>query len=322
MNEMVMDSMHTTSWKFWVVFAILSAIVAYGLVYTWARMIMMVWGSPASTALYWGIFLVNTVFWIGISHAGTFISAILRVFKAEFRRPFTRAAELMTTFGLVQAGSVSHAHGARLAGLLAVPVREPAHVVAEPAFAPFLGSPGDHHLFVVLHHVPVPAVDPGRRHGTRRSTGWRKILYKILALDFGAPRGMDPPAQRDEHLRFRDHPGHVLGAHDRLVGFAVARAPAGIHHLRPVFRGGCSAFGMGAVIMVLAIVRGTMKHEVLHPPRAFRSHRKLMLIISMAWAYFFFNDYMVQWYGGDKWTKQLLHFHEGGPASAGCGFAC
>ena len=40
---------------------------------------------------------------------------------------------------------------------------------------------------------------------------------------------------------------------------------------------------------------------------------KLMLIISMAWAYFFFNDYMVQWYGGDKWTHQLLHFHEAGP---------
>ena len=53
---------------------------------------------------YWGVFLVNTVFWIGISRAGTFISAILRVLKMESRRPFTRAAELMTTFGLVQAG--------------------------------------------------------------------------------------------------------------------------------------------------------------------------------------------------------------------------
>ena len=50
--------------------------------------------------VYWGMFIVTFVFWIGISHAGTFVSAILRVFKAEFRRPFTRAAELMTTFGL------------------------------------------------------------------------------------------------------------------------------------------------------------------------------------------------------------------------------
>ncbi|MDO8753166.1 MAG: hypothetical protein Q7J80_04660, partial [Anaerolineales bacterium] len=105
MNEMVMESMHTTSWKFWAVFAALSAIVAYGLVYTWAKMIVEGLGiAGVNRPAYWGVFLVNTVFWIGISHAGTFISAILRVFKAEFRRPFTRAAELMTTFGLVQAG--------------------------------------------------------------------------------------------------------------------------------------------------------------------------------------------------------------------------
>jgi molybdopterin-containing oxidoreductase family membrane subunit len=38
-----------------------------------------------------------------------------------------------------------------------------------------------------------------------------------------------------------------------------------------------------------------------------------MLIVSMAWAYFFFNDYIVQWYGGDKWTDLLLHWHESGP---------
>ena len=37
MNDMVMESMHTTSWKFWVVFAILSVIVAYGLFYSWGN---------------------------------------------------------------------------------------------------------------------------------------------------------------------------------------------------------------------------------------------------------------------------------------------
>src|SRR5258708_13123512 len=61
-------------------------------------------GAGVSRPVFWGIVLVNVVFWIGISHAGTFISAILRVMKVETRRPFTRAAELMTTFGLVQAG--------------------------------------------------------------------------------------------------------------------------------------------------------------------------------------------------------------------------
>jgi molybdopterin-containing oxidoreductase family membrane subunit len=71
---------------------------------------------------------------------------------------------------------------------------------------------------------------------------------------------------------------------------------------------------MGAVIMVLAVVRGTMKNmKYFIRPEHFDAIGKLMLLISMGWAYFFFNDYMVQWYGGDKWTHQLLHFHEEGP---------
>ena len=41
----------------------------------------------------WGFFITNFVFWIGISHAGVMLSAILRLSKAEWRRPATRAAE-------------------------------------------------------------------------------------------------------------------------------------------------------------------------------------------------------------------------------------
>ena len=72
--------------------------------------------------------------------------------------------------------------------------------------------------------------------------------------------------------------------------------------------------GMGAAVVVLAAIRGNMKHmDYFIRAEHFDAIGKLMLIISMAWAYFFFNDYMVQWYGGDKWTHQLLHFHEAGP---------
>ncbi|GIT42484.1 MAG: hypothetical protein Ct9H300mP11_04200 [Chloroflexota bacterium] len=46
----------------------------------------------------WGFFITNFVFWIGISHAGVMLSAILRLSKAEWRRPATRAAEILTVF--------------------------------------------------------------------------------------------------------------------------------------------------------------------------------------------------------------------------------
>ena len=46
--------------------------------------------------VYWGFYVTNFVFWIGISHAGTLISAILRLVNAGWRRPVTRCAEVIT----------------------------------------------------------------------------------------------------------------------------------------------------------------------------------------------------------------------------------
>ncbi len=48
----------------------------------------------------WGFYIINFVFFIGISHAGTLISAILRLSKAEWRRPITRMAEVLTAIVL------------------------------------------------------------------------------------------------------------------------------------------------------------------------------------------------------------------------------
>ena len=53
--------------------------------------------------VYWGFYITNFVFWIGISHAGIMISAILRLSQAEWRRPITRAAEVLTVFSLMAA---------------------------------------------------------------------------------------------------------------------------------------------------------------------------------------------------------------------------
>src|SRR4051794_9171950 len=54
--------------------------------------------------VFWGIYIVDFVFWIGISHAGTLISAILRLTDAGWRKPVTRAAEAITVFALMIGG--------------------------------------------------------------------------------------------------------------------------------------------------------------------------------------------------------------------------
>ena len=58
----------------------------------------------------WGIFLSNFIFWIGIAHSGTFISAILYLFRARFRTSINRMSEAMTMICIVIAGSYPLIH--------------------------------------------------------------------------------------------------------------------------------------------------------------------------------------------------------------------
>ena len=318
MNALVMESMHATSWKFWVVAAILALVVAVCLFGAWGYMIsegLVLSGVNRPT--YWGIFLVNTVFWIGISHAGTFVSALLRVFKAEFRRPFTRAAELMTGFGLVQAGLSIFMHMGRVwITYWMVPYPNERGLwpnFHSPLSWDFLAI--NTYLLSSTMYLFLPLI-PDLAMARDRSTGWRKIFYRLLALGFRGTEG------EWTHLRIAMNifafailpvmfSVHTIVAWD----FAAATRPGWSSTIfGPYFVVGALQSGIAAVAMVLVVIRSTMKNmKYFIRAEHFDALGKLMLVVSMAWAYFFFNDYTVQWYGGDKFTHVLLHFHEAGP---------
>ena len=320
MNAMVMESMYATSWKFWVVIGILVFLVATCFFYAWGYMIANGLGvAGVMRPSFWGIFLVNTVFWIGISHAGTFISAILRVFKAEFRRPFTRAAELMTTFGLIQAGASIFMHLGRVwlsYWLFPIPNQR--------TIWPNFHSPLMWDLLAITTYVLgstmylfLPLI-PDLAMARDRSTGWRKIFYRTLALGFRGTEGEWHHLTTAMNIfAFAIIP--VMFSVHTIVSwdFAMAMRPGWSSTVfGPYFVLGALHSGMGAVAGVLFIMRSTMKNMTYFIRKEhFDSLGKLMMIVSFAYAYFFFNDYIVQWYGGDKWTDALLHWLEHGTMS-------
>ena len=70
-----------------------------------------VWGNRSP--IFWGWPIVNFVFWVGIGHAGTLISAILFLFRQEWRTSINRAAEAMTIFAVACAGTFPGIHVGR-----------------------------------------------------------------------------------------------------------------------------------------------------------------------------------------------------------------
>src|SRR6266542_6402463 len=83
----------------------LGGVVAWAL-FAWVWQLTHGLGSThLGRPVYWGLYITNFVFFIGVSHAGTLISAILRIVDAEWRRPITRMAEVITVLVLSSASA-------------------------------------------------------------------------------------------------------------------------------------------------------------------------------------------------------------------------
>src|SRR5919197_1489212 len=67
-----------------------------------------------TNTVYWAVLITNFIFWVGISHAGVMISAILRLTHAEWRRPITRSAEVLAIFALLTAAMFPLIHTGRI----------------------------------------------------------------------------------------------------------------------------------------------------------------------------------------------------------------
>ncbi len=100
LERTVLDPLSRSSQRYYIFILFLLAVVAWGL---YAYIVQLRYGLIATgmrDVVIWGLYLVNFVFFIGISHAGTLISAILRVTDAGWRTPVTRLAELITVVAI------------------------------------------------------------------------------------------------------------------------------------------------------------------------------------------------------------------------------
>lgn len=98
----------------WAAFAVSNVVLAFGL-YCMGYLLwngVGVWGLNKTVGWAWDI--TNFVWWVGIGHAGTLISAILLLFRQKWRMSINRAAEAMTIFAVICAASFPLLHMGRL----------------------------------------------------------------------------------------------------------------------------------------------------------------------------------------------------------------
>ena len=309
MNDDALQPMYRTGRTFWLLMVVLGGLVMMGAI-SWGSQIY--WGlgmTGLNRPIYWGLFLVNTVYFIGIGHAGTFISAALRVLKVEWRRPISRAAETVTLFGLSIAALSILMHLGRVwkfYWLLPYPnqrqlwpnFRSPLMWDFMAILTYFTGST----MFLYLGMLPDLAM--ARDH----TQGWRHRLYSVLSLGW---RGTEK--EWAFHKTSLDIFSYVIipvmfSVHTIVSwDFAMAIQPGWNSTIfGPYFILGALFSGVAAVIIILAIVRKAMHLEYFLRDEHFDGMAKFLLILSFAWGYFYFNDYIVPWYNGEPVMKVIF----------------
>ncbi|HSQ61287.1 MAG TPA: NrfD/PsrC family molybdoenzyme membrane anchor subunit [Acidobacteriota bacterium] len=264
----------------------------------------------------WGSYITNFVFWIGIGHAGTLISAILHLFRQRWRTAINRSAEAMTIFAVMTAGLFPLIH------------------VGRPWFAYWLvpypnwrllwvnfRSPLIWDVFAVSTYFTISlcfwyvGLVPDFASLRDRSTGWRRAIYGILSLGW---RGSERHWQHYERaymmLAGLSTP-LVLSVHS-VVSFDFATSVLPGWHTTifpPYFVAGAIFSGFAMVVTLLVILRKVFKMEEYVTLHHLENMNKIILVTGMMVGYAYATEFFIAQYSGNEFERFTFLNRAGGP---------
>ncbi|CAN5721851.1 polysulfide reductase NrfD [soil metagenome] len=258
----------------------------------------------------WGVFITTFVFWVGIGHAGTLISAILFLFRAGWRQSIYRFAEAMTVFAVLTAGLFPIIHIGRpwfFYWLLPLP--------SQRQFWPNFRSPLLWDVFAVTTYLTVssvffyvgliPDIAAARDAAT---VGWRKKAYTILALGWrGTDREWKNFTRAYLFLAALATP-LVLSVHSVVSwDFAVSIVP-GWHTtiFAPYFVAGAILSGVAMVITLMIPVRKVFRLQAYFTPLHFDLLAKMLILTSLIVGYAYAMEYFIAWYSGELYERDVF----------------
>ena len=270
----------------------LAAVVAWA-VFAWSWQVVHGLGATnLGRPVYWGLYITNFVFFVGVSHAGTLISAILRIVQAEWRRPITRMAEVITVLVLFfGVGNILLDLGRPDRAL---------NVLLHPHFrSPLIWDMSRISVYLTCSSIYLflPLI-PDIALLRDRTTGWRHTFYKKLAIGWtGAPEQWHRLEKTISIMAIGVIPV-AISVHT-VVSWVFAMTIQPMWHssiFGPYFVVGAIFSGIAAIITAMVVVRRVYSLERYLQPIHFNNLGLLLLVMACLWLYFTFAEHMTIWY--------------------------
>jgi Ni/Fe-hydrogenase subunit HybB-like protein len=276
-----------------------------------------IWGINIPVG--WGFDIINFVWWIGIGHAGTLISAILLLLNQSWRNSINRFAEAMTLFAVACAGLYPILHLGRpwlFYWLAPVPNTH--------GMWPNFRSPLTWDVFAISTYATVSLlfwlvglIPDFATLRDRATNKWAKLIWGTAALGW---RGSAVHWHRYEMasllLAGLSTP-LVVSVHSIIsLDFAVSQLPGWqVTVFPPYFVAGAVFAGFAMVIILMIPVRAFYKFEAYITLRHFDVMSKVMLATGMVVVYGYFMEVFASLYSGNEFEEYLLTNRLSSPSS-------
>ncbi|HEY3397541.1 MAG TPA: NrfD/PsrC family molybdoenzyme membrane anchor subunit [Armatimonadota bacterium] len=315
-NQEIMQALSRPTRRYFLVLACLALGLGAGLLTFLYQTLVGMGVTGLNVPVGWTPYITNFVFWIGIGHAGTLLSAILYLFRVEWRNAVYRAAETMTVFAVATAAMFPLIHLGRVwVFYWLLPYPNQRHLW------PNFKSPLMWDVVAVTTYFVVSVLFlymgliPDLAALRDASTGWRKRLYARFAL------GWDGNHHQWRHY-LRAYMGLACLATPLVISvhsvvswdFAMALLP-GWHEtiFAPYFVAGAIHSGLAMVITLLIPLRKILRLERLIEVRHLAALAGLNILTALIIGYAYAVEPFMAWYSGDAAERSYSAFRAFGP---------
>ncbi len=307
----LVQTMRPASRAYYVTVAVLAAIVAWG-AYAWSVQIRRGLGlAGINLPVGWGVYITTFVFWVGIAHSGTLISAVLFLFRVRWRSSIYRSAEAVTVFAVMTAGFFPLVHlGRPWVAYWLAPYPQMG------GLSPNYRSPLVWDVFAISTYLTVSALFfvtgmvPDLAVVRDRSRGWRQKLYGLLAQGWqGTSRQWRHHSAAYVFLAGLATP-LVISVHSIVSwDFAMSIVP-GWHTtiFPPYFVAGAIHSGLAMVMLLVVPMRRLFALKSYITTEHLGNMAKLMILTGMLLGYSYVIEFFMAWYSGNIYERSIFFY--------------
>jgi len=307
----VLAAMKNPGWRYYVALGFSLTCFAIGMI-SWGYQIFKGMGTAGIMhPVSWGVYITDFVFWVGIAHSGTLISAVLFLFRAKYRSRFNRTAEAMTVFAVMTAGLFPIIHLGRMwrsywlfpypnQMMIWVNFRSPLVWDVFAVSTYFIVSI----IFFSVGMIPDLAIV------RRMSTGFRKRIFSVLSLGWQGTKNQWKHYNKLYLILAALATPLVVSVHSIVSwDFAMSVVP-GWHTtiFAPYFVGGAILSGTAMVITLALPLRKIFSFEKYITTDHFESIAKIMMFTSLIVSYAYIVELSLAFYSDNIYEEAVFRY--------------